>query len=407
MSASVTVDGRSTAHGASPPRLQDLLAQLAALTAQVQAAVDSGSVAGQDEPLALSDSRIGADGGALDEENPMCRIDGPFRDRGKWRVRIVDRETGKRKNHIYPTETAAKAAIPKLRREYARPVGVPLGDALDEYERYMKAKGNRPRSITTTLQRLRPLFSMTDTITGNLKPGDLSKMWEAYASKKAVDTNANTLNQARTFMRWCSGKGWLKNSNLLDGIEVLGKRRKGKPQLSEDESRRFLTVALQLGRTGDRGATAAATALLLGMRASEIADRIVRDLDGGGRILAITSAKTEAGVRRLRVPGVLQPLLQGLAAGKESGDRLLGPDANRHWVLRAVARICKAAKVPVVTTHGLRGTHATLAVDAGITGGAVAASLGHESFEGVTVRHYASADSVAGARADRVADALN
>lgn len=97
--------------------------------------------------------------------------------------------------------------------------------------------------------------------------------------------------------------------------------RSGKPQLTEDESRRFLAAALKLGSDGDAGGTAAATALLLGMRASEIADRIVRDLDSGGRILAITAAKTAAGVRRLRVPTLLQPLLQALASGKGSADR--------------------------------------------------------------------------------------
>ena len=34
-----------------------------------------------------------------------------------------------------------------------------------------------------------------------------------------------------------------------------------------------------------------------------------------------------------------------------------------------------------MTAHGMRGLHSTLAVDSGITGHAVAAALGHESFE--------------------------
>lgn len=55
--------------------------------------------------------------------------------------------------------------------------------------------------------------------------------------------------------------------------------------------------------------------------------------------------------------------------------------------------------------HGLRGTHGRLAVEAGISGDVVAASLGHESFE-VTEQHYAGSDAVTGARIDRVASAL-
>src|SRR5262249_37926809 len=143
---------------APPPPLHDLLAQLAALTARVQAAVDSGSGPGQDEPFALSDSGIGADGGASQGEEAMCRIDGPFRNRDRWRVRVVDRESGTRKSYIYRTEAEAKAAIPKLRREYRRPVGVRMEKALEEYEHHLVAKGNRARSITTTMVRLRALF---------------------------------------------------------------------------------------------------------------------------------------------------------------------------------------------------------------------------------------------------------
>jgi len=43
------------------------------------------------------------------------------------------------------------------------------------------------------------------------------------------------------------------------------------------------------------GAIAAMCALLLGMRATPIVTRTVRDLDDGGRLLHITNAKTEAG----------------------------------------------------------------------------------------------------------------
>ena len=342
----------------------------------------------------------------------MCRIDGPFRDREKWRVRVVDRETGKRQSYIYASEAEARLAIPKLRREYSRPIGEPLKKALERYEAYLGLKGNRPRSISSTLDRLRTVFRDLDVITGELKPAIVERWWAAFVGSRtrlgaapSFDTRANTLAEARTFVRWCGSRGWIVSDTLLDGIEVIGRRRRGKPQLTEDESRRFLAAALKVGAGGDAGGTAAATALLLGMRASEIANRIVRDLDGGGRILAVTVAKTEAGVRRLRVPALLQPLLQALASGKDPGDRLFGAGANRHWVLRSVARVATMAGVPAVTPHGLRGTHATLAVGAGISGEAVAASLGHESFA-VTAAHYAQPEAVSGAKAAKVADTL-
>jgi integrase len=145
------------------------------------------------------------------------------------------------------------------------------------------------------------------------------------------------------------------------------------------------------------GAVAALMALLMGMRVSEISDRIVRNLDDDGRLLWITDAKTQAGIRRLQVPQQLQPLLRRIAANKQPTDRLFGPNVHRHMVLRHVRRICKAAGVPVIPPHGLRGTHASLAMTAGATGDLVAAALGHESFT-TTERHYARADAIADAQ---------
>jgi integrase len=137
------------------------------------------------------------------------------------------------------------------------------------------------------------------------------------------------------------------------------------------------------------------------MRASEIIERTVRNLDDEGRMLWITDAKTQAGVRRLEVPAQLQGHLQRLARGRRPNDHLFRSGTTRHWVLRSVQRICRAAAVPVVPAHGLRGTHATLAVDAGATSHLVAAALGHESFA-TTARHYARTEAIEGAQQERV-----
>jgi len=168
-----------------------------------------------------------------------------------------------------------------------------------------------------------------------------------------------------------------------------------------DDARRWLGIALSLGSDGDAGATAAATALLMGVRASKVTDRLVRDIDDERQVLVIPHAKTRAGIRRLRIPGMLQPLLAALATGKEQGERLFGAAANRYWLRLAVRRICRVAKTPIIGPHGLRGTHATLAVQAGVTGDAVAAALGHESFA-VTAGHYAEPQAVASARTHQI-----
>jgi len=67
---------------------------------------------------------------------------------------------------------------------------------------------------------------------------------------------------------------------------------------------------------------------------------------------------------------------------------------------RSEHAFCKAAGVPKVSAHGMRGLHGTLAVDSGITSHAVASALGHESFE-TTATHCAKREAVAGAQQKR------
>lgn len=65
-------------------------------------------------------------------------------------------------------------------------------------------------------------------------------------------------------------------------------------------------------------------------------------------------------------------------------------------VRRQVQRLCRLAGVPIVSPHGLRGTHGRLAVEAGISADVVAASLRHQN---VTTEHGAGRDAVAAAQA--------
>ena len=353
----------------------------------------------------VSDSRIVDEpDGASPKGKPMHRVHGPYPHHDKWLIKIVDRATRKATNRVFETREEAERAARSLKRQERHQAGISVGGALDVYGRWLaevghKGEGNKPRTIETTMQRLRRLFDGAMKIAVNaLTPASAEKLYDSVTG--AVDSRRNILAEAKTFLRWCRHKGWTK-INALEHVQGLGRRRRGKPQLTTDEARKFLAKALELAEDDDGGAIAAAMALLMGMRASEIVERTIRNLDDDGRLLWITDAKTQAGVRRLEVPSQLQPHLRRIAHGKSPGGRLFGPEATRHWVLRAVHRICKAARVPCVPAHGLRGTHATLAVSAGATSHVVAAALGHESFA-TTARHYAKTEAIEGALQDRV-----
>ena len=388
----------------------DQIAALRALLAEVdsESAQDQGG--GQLSENGIADES--GDASTLSKGKPMRRIHGPYQERKGWRVKVVDRVTGKSTNTMFPTEIEARSAINRLRRKAEREIGISIDGALMTYEKHLTEKGNKPLSICSTLERLRSLFKDQTHYVVALTCDDAARIWNGYTARPtrtgkppAVDTRINVLHEAKTFMRWCLKQRWTKVPEPFAGIEILGERSRGKEQLDRvDDARRWLATALELA-PDDVGALAAATALLMGMRASEVTDRLVRDLDDDGRVLVIPRAKTRAGIRRLRLPAVLQPLLARLAAGKEPTERLFGPDADRWWLRTAVQRICRLAKTPIVSPHGLRGTHATLAVQAGVTGDAVARALGHESFA-VTADHYAKPEAVIDARTDLVMTSL-
>lgn len=233
---------------------------------------------------------------------------------------------------------------------------------------------------------------------GELTSGKMIELWQRWVSGKATDTALNTRAQVRTFLAWLKNKDWLKGKDVLDGVEVLGKRRKGKPKLTYDEAKKLVTWCL--ARPTDAGAVATLAAYWLGVRATELTSSTVRDLDAGATLLDITDAKTEAGDRTLRLPCKLQPLVKALADGKQPGDFLFG-DVDRHWLLRQVRRCCEGAGVPVVSPHGLRGSHAKHAREVGVSGVQLAQAMGHES-ETTTTDHYAGRGAVANAGIDRV-----
>jgi len=126
------------------------------------------------------------------------------------------------------------------------------------------------------------------------------------------------------------------------------------------------------------------TAFLLGLRVSEVTDRVVRDLDDDGRLLWIEFGKTKRSRRTLEVPALLRPYLLVLANGcsadaqqiSRTVSRRSGKKRDRYWLLYHVARLCEEAGVPVVCTQSLRELHAWVATDAGATSHVVASALG-------------------------------
>ena len=85
-------------------------------------------------------------------------------------------------------------------------------------------------------------------------------------------------------------------------------------------------------------------------------------------------------------------------------DRLCA--APRQTLHKAVVAMCARAGVPRVCVHGLRGTHASLAVSGGASVEAVARVLGHTSTK-MTLDHYIPEEAATDARVAAVDASLS
>lgn len=318
------------------------------------------------------------------------KIYGPFKHGRRWRVVLVGAD-GTRSHPSeseggpsgFATREAADIYIDEWRKDAEERT---VAGAVDEYLAHLRARGKRPGTVTTARYRLRGLLRTVerDRALRTLTPRVARELLERRQTEVVTDTQVGELTAARGFAAWCVGRGWLSGDPFA-GLEHAGARARGKAQLRIDEARRYVECALS---EGTEAGLAAAIALLMGMRASEITGRVVRDVDDGARVLWIEHAKSRKGDRHLEVPAVLRPRLAELAAGRGGGEPLFG-DVDRHWLYRHVQRLCKAAGVPLVCTHGLRGTQASISVLA-VPAEHVAAALG-QTGPAVTRRHYLAA----------------
>lgn len=323
-------------------------------------------------------------------EPTLIRYIGPYAFGTRFRCQLIN---GKKRTWLTPESSAERAVKIAERMVEDLTVRQPLtiAKALDNYAEYMATvKGNKPLSVTTTLHRLQRFFAEQGLAVSLLTQRRCTGYYNTIASKQKPDTHRNTLSEARTFCRWMV-KQHLLRTNPIDGIEPIGRRTKGKPQLTLDEGKRWLDVALEQATQGNAGAVAAMMTLLMGMRCSEVIERPVRDLDDNGRVVRVPIGKTAASQRRIEVPEPLQPHLQALTRDKLPLALLFGHH-QRDWPRRWVKKICRLARVPVVCAHSMRGLFATLGVENSPTPHNVTAALGHGSMA-ITMSNYAAPGS--------------
>lgn len=345
------------------------------------------------------------------------RVHGPYQHRNKWRL-VVRSADGSQEFVSFATEAAAHAEKTKRLKEIA---GRTVSDAVQEHVVSLRERGLRRSTVKRAEDHLRAFFQLDEEVDGksmpyartggrleDLRPRECDQLYAALTKTCAVDTHRNALVAAKTFGAWCVKQEWIAASPVVN-VEPIGQRNRGKKQLRIDEARKLVDVCIAQANEGDEAAVGTLTAFLLGLRASEVTDRVVRDLDDNGRLLWIEFGKTKRSRRTLEVPALLRPYLLALAEGRPADAQLIsrtisprtGKKRDRYWLLRHVARLCGDAEVPVVCTQSLRGLHASVATEAGATSHEVASALGHSS-PAVTHAHYIDNATARRARTRRV-----
>lgn len=272
---------------------------------------------------------------------------------------------------------------------------------------WLEREGAPASSRATTTYRL---VGMTKPVTSlllrDLSPNRCQRLYARYASTHKPATHHGALKESKAWGKWCVKQGWIK-TNPWAGVENIGRKSRGKPQHRIDDAAKLYTWLVEHARFDD-GACAVLVGLVLGLRASEIVGLKVSDLDDKSRVLWVAKAKTQAGVRPVKLPAPVRDVLlartESADGPKKPGDRLI--PRSRWWVRTQTMRACKLAGVPVVTAHALRGANTTAALEAGDTPEKVAKHLGHAD-KGKTAREaYAQTGAGLSAHVAKVEERL-
>lgn len=300
----------------------------------------------------------------------------------RWRVRVRGAD-GKSATSAHHTEAEAREVAAAARGQ--RDGSISIARAVGLYRAHLVAKGNKASSIATTCTRIEAWTAGLGTV-ADWTPQRAAQHYADRASQVAADTHRNELAELKTFAAWLVEHRYLRRSPL-ESVRATGRRAHGKAQLRRIEARAYVAHALTLRPAERWGALAP---LLLGLRAEELLTLRVRDLDEDeeGRLLVLVAregGKSRAARRELVVPEMLAGTVRELAAGQlPEGYLLASPGASsgrrtKTWLRKLVARVCEDALCRRVCPHGLRGTRASLALEAGAGAEALARELGHES----------------------------
>jgi integrase len=337
---------------------------------------------------------------------PRERANGPYEHGRKFRVTITSGD-GSVRYRSFESYGEAKAYVDLFREETdTRTIGQAVNLYLEHLQRYgSKGRPLQPRSLETAKCRLIAFLQLVkgDRPLAGLTPAAARKLYgERIRQGVRADTHRGELSVAKGMGAYGVEAGWWRH-NPFEGVRPEGTKSAGKPTLKVDDARQFFTVALDEYACSGGPGLPCAILLVLGLRVSELSERIVDDVNAEPCALNVPKGKTKAARRWLAIPAPLGSLVLEHIKGKARDERLFS--YSRYALYHHVKRLCAMAGVPEISPHGLRGSAASNVLEVGGSLSEISRALGHESV-GVTVRHYVRPGLVESAEAKRKADLL-
>lgn len=340
--------------------------------------------------------------------------------KGRYRVLVVtpteDGQGRRRSARWFVEEGEAEDFKESITTKLSRFTRVTVSDAIDLYEQHLKDKGTI--GYGETIRRLRAFLPQEITI-GRVTPERAKAYYESFRTRLRPDKepisvayHRAALINVRSFMTWCIEQGWIE-LNPFSKVKGIGKKNRGKPQLTGDEIIRWYAYCLARARDGDRAALGCLMAFTSALRSGDLCRRIVRDVDMGGTVLRVSGGKTLASNRPRAIARDLQPLVKILVAGRSPDEPLFPRHVKgqihhhtRRWLEQAMERFCAGAGVPYVCPHSLKGSASSILIEEGYSADAVARHCSHES-RSTTEQHYITPGAVEDARQRKALKVMN
>ena len=320
----------------------------------------------------------------------VANVYGPYANGDKWRLVLLSAD-GRRKSKVLDSFEEAQRVKAAVAASLSDDAKLPIAAAIDEFLADKQRQGLTPGSVQNWRDRLAHLPQDIDIT--ELRPSDAQALYDAWIGQAAVATHRARLRFVRGFFAWAIERGYL-SVNPFAKVKAIGKPRRGKPQPRVDEARKLYAELFRLAWAGESPAAVLIVQILHGTRSSEAWGLRVRDVDADGTRLHVAAegGKTVNATRTLEIDvPELRDLLLHFREGKQPADplftRTCGEQSTNAILYKYLHRLCDRLCIPRFCPHSLRGLHATVAVQSGVTSRAVAGVLGHASDE-ITRRHY-------------------